>query len=305
MAPPSNRRTGFSRRAQYSTFIGYTAGVLGALIGGLLLLVSIVWPGTFSGLRASGGAVVEPVGGATARTRAAGQSFFETIEGYAMSGQRVAQMKRELAQANRRLARSDSIAEENRRLRAMLKLSDGTVEPVAITRLTASSASSTRRFATIGAGSRDGIERGMPVRSDLGLIGRVLDVSGGTAQILLITDTASQVPVKRAKDSVAAFAQGRGDGTLQLRLIRLGINPLKVGDVFVTSGSGGLFYPGTPIAVVDELTRDGAIARVLADPANSAFVIVEPASAIQRPIDQQREEMEVQEDGELPAPADE
>ncbi|MEZ5744408.1 MAG: rod shape-determining protein MreC [Sphingomonadaceae bacterium] len=281
MAPPSNRRSGFSRRAQYTTFFGYAVGVLGAFVGGVLLLVSIVSPDFFSGLRSGGAAITEPVGGATARTRAAGNSVFETIEGYATSGQRVAKLKRELAEARRRLAKSNAISEENRRLRALLKLSTEDTEPVAVTRITASSASSSRRFATIGAGASDGIVRGMPVRSDLGLIGRVLEVGRGTAQVLLITDTASQVPVRRDKDSVAAFAQGRGDGTLQIRLIRLGINPLKVGDTFVTSGSGGLFHPGTPTAVVAELTRDGAIARVLADPANSSFVIVESISTLQ------------------------
>jgi rod shape-determining protein MreC len=36
MAPPSNRRTGFSRRAQYSTFFAYLAAGLGALIGGAM-----------------------------------------------------------------------------------------------------------------------------------------------------------------------------------------------------------------------------------------------------------------------------
>ena len=33
MAPPGNRRPGYSRRAQFGTFIGYVIGVLGALVG--------------------------------------------------------------------------------------------------------------------------------------------------------------------------------------------------------------------------------------------------------------------------------
>ena len=51
-----------------------------------------------------------------------------------------------------------------------------------------------------------------------------------------------------------------------VRLISLGINPLKKGDVLVTSGAGGLYRTGIPVAVVTRLTRDGAIARVLSDP---------------------------------------
>jgi rod shape-determining protein MreC len=45
--------------------------------------------------------------------------------------------------------------------------------------------------------------------------------------------------------------------------------------VLVTSGSGGLYHPGTPVAVVSVLTRDGAIARVLSDPATSDFVMID------------------------------
>jgi rod shape-determining protein MreC len=49
--------------------------------------------------------------------------------------------------------------------------------------------------------------------------------------------------VRRATDNVVAFAEGRADGSLRLRLVNLGINPIKKGDVFVTSGAGRLFRP--------------------------------------------------------------
>jgi rod shape-determining protein MreC len=59
-------------------------------------------------------------------------------------------------------------------------------------------------------------------------------------------------------------------------LVNLGVNPLKRGDAFVTSGSGGLYRPGTAIAVVTRITTDGAIARPLSDPGATEFVVVEP-----------------------------
>jgi rod shape-determining protein MreC len=61
-----------------------------------------------------------------------------------------------------------------------------------------------------------------------------------------------------------------------LRLINLGINPLKRGDVFVTSGAGGIVRPDIGVAIVSELTRDGAVGRVLANPAATIYVAVEP-----------------------------
>ena len=51
MAPPPNRRPGYSRRAQYTTFFGYIAGLAGAVLGGVLLLIAIANPAAFSGLR--------------------------------------------------------------------------------------------------------------------------------------------------------------------------------------------------------------------------------------------------------------
>jgi rod shape-determining protein MreC len=114
----------------------------------------------------------------------------------------------------------------------------------------------------------------MPVVSPLGLIGRVLEVGDSSARVMLITDTESSVPVRRATDNVQAYATGRGDGTLLIRLTSTGLNPLKKGDAIVTSGSGGLYRPGTAVAVINELTRDGAIARPLSDPGMTEYVAV-------------------------------
>ncbi len=288
MAPPANRRPGYSRRAQYGTFFGYLAGVLGAVIAAVLLIVSIFNPDLFSGLRNGASQITEPAGGAAARTRATGRDVLSVIEGYALAGKRTAKLRAELEEAKVRLAESDAVAQENKRLRQILQLSKRQPSPVTVTRITSSTPASTRRFATIGAGRSDGVEKGMPVRSRLGLVGRVLEVGYSSARVLLITDTESIVPVRRASDAVAGFAQGAGNGTLRLRLLDLGINPLKVGDVLVTSGSGGLYRPGTAIGVVTRLTRDGAIARVLANPAATEFVIVEPVRAPEanRPLEE-------------------
>ena len=94
--------------------------------------------------------------------------------------------------------------------------------------------------------------------------------------MLLITDSESTVPVRRASDGVQAYATGTGTGTLKIRLSTTGINPFKPGDAIVTSGSGGLFRPGKAVAVVVSLTPDGAIARPLSDPAMTEYVVVEP-----------------------------
>jgi len=274
MAPSSNRRSG-SRRAQYTTFIGYLVGGAGAVVGAGFLIVSIVNPGFMSTLRGVGADVVAPASRVAAEGKAEGADFFETISGYLAAGRQNAELKREIAQAKVRFVEAEAVAQENARLKILLGLMADDPKPVVAARLIGSSSASTRRFATLGAGTRDGVSVGMPIRSPLGLVGRVLEVSDSTARVLLITDGESLVPVRRASDGIPAFAQGRGDGTLQIRLINLGINPLKRGDTFVTSGSGGLYRPNTPIAIVSSVTTDGAIAHVLSDPANNDYVVVE------------------------------
>lgn len=276
MAPPANRRPGFSRRAQYSLFTGYVAAALVAALGAALLVLSLIKPDAFSGLRGVASDVAAPVGETGAVGRTESQGVFEYLAGYIRAGSKNAQLREEMEIARVRLAEAQAVEQENRRLKALLALDDGETRPVARARLIGSTSSSTRRMAYISVGANDGIKVGMPVRSPRGLIGRVLETGAESARVLLLTDGESIVPVRRAQDNVVAFAEGRSDGLLRLRLVNLGINPLKRGDVFVTSGAGGLFQPGVAVAVVSEITKDGAIGRLLSDPAATDFVVIDP-----------------------------
>ncbi|GGY97707.1 rod shape-determining protein MreC [Novosphingobium colocasiae] len=279
MAAPVNRRFGSSRKAQYSTFFGYAAGVLGAILGAVLVIVSLVNPDAFSGLRSWAADAASPAAGVTAEARSAGGNAVSIVSGFLQTGSRNAKMQRELAEAKVRLVEADAVREENRRLKRLLGLSEENAGTVTAARMTGSTSAGTRRIATLDSGRDKGIAPGMPVRAPLGLVGRILDVGATSAHVLLITDGESLVPVRRARDGVPAFAQGNGDGTLRIRLINLGINPLKKGDMLVTSGSGGLYRPDTPIAMVDRVLRDGAIARVLSNPGDADYVLVERAWA--------------------------
>lgn len=275
MAPMANRRSGYSRRAQYSTFFAYLAGIAGALAGAALLLVSIHNPAAFSAMRGAAADAAAPSGRAAAETRAAGIGLFDAVRGYVLAGSQNARLRREIGIARTQLVEAEATRDENRRLKAMLRLAEEDPPPVVHTRMASSTASGSRRFATIAAGANDGVAVGMPVRTTTGLLGRVIEVGAASSRVLLLTDSGSVVPARRATDGVPAFVEGRGDGTLRLRLINLGINPVKPGDVFVTSGSGGLYRPGMAIAVATRLTRDGAIAQVLSDPATADYVAVE------------------------------
>lgn len=287
---PNPRRPGFSRRAQYSLFTGYVVAGAGALLGAILLAASLIRPDAMSGARAVATDVVAPVGAAAAAGREQRHGIFQGISAYISAGSKNAGLRRELEVARVRLAEARAIRAENIRLKQALDLREKTPGAVATARLIGSTSTSTRRLAYLSAGTKQGVRVGMPVRSPLGLVGRVIEAGRDSARVLLLTDSESMVPVRRASDNVVAFAEGRADGTLRIRLINLGINPLKPGDVFVTSGSGGVFQPGIAVAVVSTITRDGAIGRVLSDPLATDLVIAEPVwhpdaqAALARPL---------------------
>ena len=276
MAPPAGQRSGTNRKAQFGVFAGYLLAGIGATIGALLLIISLVRPEAFSGMRSMVTDVTSSVGQAGAVSRVQTTNFFDAIAGYYEAGSKNAELRQEIEIARVKLAEARALEQENARLKAVLGLTEDQLEPVAIGRLIGSSSTSARRIAYLSAGRADGVTIGMPVTSPMGLVGRVLEVGQNSSRVLLLTDSESIVPVRRAADDVVAFAEGRADGSLRLRLINLGINPIEVGDVFVTSGAGGLFRPGVAVAMVTQLTDDGAIARLLSNPAATDVVVVEP-----------------------------
>ena len=276
MAPPSSRRSGFSKKAQYSLFTGYLLAGVAAVAGLCLLLLSLWQPAAFAPLRGLATDAVAPVGEVSAATRTTSQNLFGSIAGYFQAGSQNAALREEVELARIRLAEAEAVKAENRRLKALMGLRETSAPPVVVARLVGSTATSTRRHAFLGAGSRDGVAPGMPVVSERGVVGRVLEAGRISARVLLLTDTESVLPVRRAKDDVIAFAEGRGDGLLRIRLVNLGINPLKPGDLMITSGAGGYYRPGIAVAVISKLTPDGGIARLVAEPAATNYVAVEP-----------------------------
>ena len=276
MAPPNIRGSSSNRKAQLSVFTGYLVAAVGAAIGAALLIISLWQPQALAGLRSMASDATGSVGEAGASARTGGKSFFDAIAGYYRAGSKNAELEQEMQIARVKVAEAEALKQENRRLKATLGLREAGTKPVALARLIGSTSSSVRRFAYISAGSADGVRPEMPVVSPMGLVGRVLEAGTHSARVMLLTDSESMVPVRRAKDDVVAFAEGRADGSLRLRLINLGINPIKPGDVFVTSGAGGLFRPNIAVAVADRVTKDGAIALVLSNPAATDYVSIEP-----------------------------
>lgn len=275
MAPPRKRRPGFSRKAQLQIFTGYLLAFTGAFAGLLLLALSYFDPTAFSAVRSMTAEVTAPPARLFTGMRVGVQDGWREVAAYFEAGSKNAALQREAERNRIRLIEARALKQENRELRRLLGLIKQVGRPVATARLINSTASSSRRYATLDVGSRQGVQRGQPVRAQRGLIGRVLETGPNTSRVLLLSDAENVVPVRRARDGIVAFSQGRGDGRVDLKLIDIGVNPFKVGDVMVTSGNGGIYPPNVPVAIIEKLTTDGAIGKLLANPAGTDFVIVQ------------------------------
>ena len=185
-------------------------------------------------------------------------------------------MEAELRQNRAALIEAKATARENYRLKRLSHLIGNNPGAIVSAQLIASTGASARRYATLSAGASQGVTGGQPVRTSEGLVGRVVAAGRVTARVLLITDGGAVVPVRRLSDGQPALATGRGDGGLDIRALQAGSNPFKAGDVFVTSGAGGIYPPDIPVALAKIERRDFTIARPLADPARLDFAIVLP-----------------------------
>ena len=272
MATP---RPGWSRRAQYGLFFSFIAAIAGLVIGLILLAMSIAAPNTFRELKGLALDLTAPLTVPLHEVTATVQGLASGAGDYWDAAGQNGQLKRENAAMREQLILASAIRQENRQLKATLQLREQTSDTVAIGRLVGSSYQSPRRYAILSAGTRDGVRIGMPVRAAQGLIGRVVDSGIFASRVLLVSDRSSIVPAKHLRSGQAVIAQGRGDGTVDLKPLEVGRNPFRPGDIVITSGTGGLYPPMVPIARVLRLDGDNAIAIPLADPAESSFAIVQ------------------------------
>jgi rod shape-determining protein MreC len=104
-------------------------------------------------------------------------------------------------------------------------------------------------YVIINRGSNEGIERGMPVVTNEGLVGRIDAVISDAARVQLITDSNSSVNVHLKNASTDAMLLGSVTGDVSLDLISQDAT-VNSGDLVLTSGLGGGFPPDLIIGQV-------------------------------------------------------
>jgi rod shape-determining protein MreC len=165
------------------------------------------------------------------------------------------QLRAQLRNLELRSMRYDALARQNA---ALLGLRNS-LPPVAQRWLPADIVNiqldSLRQRVLIDRGSLNEVTPGQAVLDDDGVVGQTMHVGPWSAQVILITDPEHALPVSIARTGLRTIAVGAGDAT-SLALPYLPANAdVHVGDVLITSGLGGVFPPGYPVARVTEVHK--------------------------------------------------
>lgn len=168
------------------------------------------------------------------------------------------QLTEELRQARIRLLRFDALNEENRRLRAIRQASAGLAERTQLANIMQVDMDPFRHRVRIDKGAGAGVFRGQPVVDAFGIVGQVVAVDQFSATIILISDNQHAIPVQVNRNGIRSIAVGTGDvGKLILPYLTVQ-SDVRRGDLLVSSGLGGIFPAGYPVAVVSRIESDAS-----------------------------------------------
>lgn len=240
--------------------------------------------------------------------RDAAASVFGPLEsGASTATQPIDELRERLSDVDRLSRENERLARENADLVAQLRTSEYTrnraaeldrllrvaglggytVAPARV--IAVGGAQSFSHTVTIDAGLADGVKADMTVLTGEGLVGRVIQSSGSTATVLLLSDRMSTVGGRLENSMALGFVSGRGqlgsDARLDLRLLDLKARP-AAGDRLVTWGSRGNapYVAGVPIGTVISVSStpgtlgSTALVRPFVDPTriDTVGVVVGP-----------------------------
>jgi len=155
------------------------------------------------------------------------------------------------------LQKLNALESENLRLRELMQSSQKLGERVLISELVAVDLDPFARQIVINKGIRDEVFVGQPALVADGVVGQVIEVSEFSSRAMMITDPSHAIPVQFNRTGMRAIAVGTGTITEGLELPHIPNNANIVeGDLLVTSGLGGRFPAGYPVARISKITID-------------------------------------------------
>ncbi len=154
-----------------------------------------------------------------------------------------------------RMLKYDALQAENEYLKKLLNATTHLHIQVKIVQLLAVDLAPYTQRVLINEGKRSGAYIGQPVLDANGLLGQIIETGPYSAQVLLISDPGSAVPVIDIRSGLRLLAVGTGQSdTLKLRSAPNSAN-IRIGDLLVTSGLGRRFLPDYPVCHIDAIQR--------------------------------------------------
>lgn len=165
-------------------------------------------------------------------------------------------IKREVLRLKSELILLDQYQEENKRLRKLLGSPFIRDEKKVVTEVMAVDTSPYRHQVVIDKGQIDGVYEGQPVINEKGIVGQVTFVAAHNSRVLLLIDANNAIPVQIIRNDIRVIASGNGMmDEIQLEHIPTSTD-IQQEDLLVTSGLGGVYPEGYPVAHVSSVDYD-------------------------------------------------
>src|SRR5690606_21543977 len=156
------------------------------------------------------------------------------------------------------------LAAENDRLRRLLDVGEAVTQRSVAVEVMYEPPNAFSHHLVFNKGSSSGIQPGMPVIDEGGVVGQIVRVTPVTAEAALLTDDKVAIPVQVLRNGLRLIAFGGNvSGKVEVRFLTANVD-LAPGDILITSGIGGMFPAGLSVAEVDEVERDDSSGFALA-----------------------------------------
>lgn len=159
------------------------------------------------------------------------------------------QLRGEIERMKLEQARVNEDAKMARRVQALLAFKEQYIESTMAAQVIGTSGSEQSRVLYIDKGSDDGIKPDMAVITPTGIVGKVVQVSPGSSQVLPINDQLSGVGAALKDSRLQGILKGAPNGTTTLQYI-MSDEPVKPGEQVITSGGDRIFPKGLPVGTV-------------------------------------------------------
>ncbi len=174
----------------------------------------------------------------------------------------------QLRDADVDLQKLAALIEENRRLRDLGHAANEVAKQRLVAQIMRVDLDPLRHRVLLNKGQRDGVFKGQPILDAHGVFGQITQVGRNTSEAILISDPEHAIPVRVNRSGLRTIAEGTGNlNRLNLPFLT-GEADVKVGDVLIASGLGGVFPAGYPVGTITRVERDPAetFAKVEAKP---------------------------------------